>query len=46
MLQWVATSFSRDLPELGLECRSPALQADTLPSEPLSDGGSDLCSPT
>ena len=29
-----AISFSRDLPDPGMELRSPALQADTLPSEP------------
>ena len=33
-LDWVAISFSRDLPTPGIELRSPALQADTLPSEP------------
>ena len=30
----VAISPSRDLPDLGLECACPALQADSLPSEP------------
>ena len=30
----VAISFSRDLPNLGIEPRSPALQADALSSEP------------
>ena len=34
VLKWVAISFSRDLPTPGIELRSPALQADTLPSEP------------
>ena len=33
VLEWVAISFSRGLPDLGIEPRSPALQADTLPSE-------------
>ena len=34
VLEWVAISFSRgDLPDPGFEPRSPALQADTLPSE-------------
>ena len=33
-LEWVATSFSRDLSDPGLEPRSPTLQADFLPSEP------------
>ena len=32
--EWVAISFSRDLPDPGIEPRSPALQADALPSEP------------
>ena len=36
VLEWVAISFSRgDLPDPGFEPRSPALQADALPSEPL-----------
>ena len=35
ILEWFAISFSRDLPDLGIEPRSPALQADSLPSEPL-----------
>ena len=35
VLEWVAISFSRDLPNPGMEPRSPALQADSLPSEPL-----------
>ena len=34
VLKWVAISFSRDLPNPGVEPRSPALQADALPSEP------------
>ena len=34
VLEWVAISFSRDLPDLGIEPSSPALQADALPSEP------------
>ena len=34
VLEWVAISFSRDLPDSGIEPRSPALQADTLLSEP------------
>ena len=40
ILEWVAISFSRgssrpkDLPHLGIEPRSPELQADTLTSEP------------
>ena len=34
VLERVAISFSRDLPNLGIEAGSPALQADALPSEP------------
>ena len=33
-LEWVAFPFSRDLPNPGIELRSPALQADFLPAEP------------
>ena len=35
ILEWVVVSFSRDLPNPGMEPRSPALQVDSLPSEPL-----------
>ena len=35
ILEWVAIPLSRDLPNPGIEPRSPALQADSLPSEPL-----------
>ena len=34
ILQWVAVSFSRDLPDPGIEPGSPALRADALPTEP------------
>ena len=34
ILEWVAMLFFRDLPKSGIEPRSPALQADSLPSEP------------
>ena len=34
ILEWVAIPFSRDLPDLGIQPSSPALQADSLPSEP------------
>ena len=34
ILKWVATPSSRDLPNPGIEPRSPALQADSLLSEP------------
>ena len=33
VLEWVAISFSRDLPDPGIKPGSPALQADALPSE-------------
>ena len=35
ILEWVAISFSRgSIPDPGIEPRSPALQTDSLPSEP------------
>jgi len=34
ILEWVAIRFSRDLPNPGIKPRSPALQADSLLSEP------------
>ena len=34
ILEWVAMPSSRDLPNPGIEPRSPALQADSLQSEP------------
>ena len=34
ILEWVAISSPGDLPDPGIEPRSPALQADTLTSEP------------
>ena len=34
ILKWVAFPFSGDLPNPGIEPRSPALQADSLPAEP------------
>ena len=33
-LEWVAIPFFRGLPNIGIEPGSPALQADSLPSEP------------
>ena len=33
VLEWVAISFFRDLPDPGIEPGSPALKADSLPSE-------------
>jgi len=32
--EWLAMPFFRDLPNPGIEPRSPALQVDSLPSEP------------
>ena len=34
VLEWIAISFAGDLPNPGIEPRSPALQADSLPTEP------------
>ena len=34
IMEWVGISYSRDLPNPGIEPRSPALQADSLPAEP------------
>ena len=34
ILEWIVTPFSKDLPNPGIEPRSPALQADSLPAEP------------
>ena len=34
ILEWVAFPFSRDWTNPGIEPRSPALQADSLPAEP------------
>ena len=36
-LEWIAISFSRDLPDPRIEPESPTLQADSLPSEPLEN---------
>ena len=33
-LEWVAFPFPGDLPNPGIEPRSPALQVDSLPAEP------------
>ena len=33
ILEWVAFLFSRDLPNPGIEPRSPAFQVDSLPTE-------------
>ena len=34
ILEWIAFSFSRDLPNLVIKPWSPALQADSVPAEP------------
>ena len=34
ILEWVSIAFSRDFHDPGLKPRPPALQADSLPSEP------------
>ena len=34
ILEWVAMPSCRDLPNPGIKPRSPALQVDSLPSEP------------
>ena len=34
ILEWVAISFSMDLPDPGIKSRSPILQADSLPYKP------------
>ena len=34
VLEWVSISFSRDLPNPGIDLGSPALQAGACPSEP------------
>ena len=33
ILEWVAISFSRDLPNPGIQPRTPELQVDSLPTE-------------
>ena len=42
VLEWIAISFSRDLPNLGIESRSPAPWADSLlsgpPGKPMNTG--------
>ena len=40
ILEWVAISFSRGLPDPAIKLRSPALQADALPSESPGKPGS------
>ena len=38
ILEWVASPFSRDLPDPGVQPRSPALQPDSQPPGPLEWG--------
>ena len=33
-MEWISIPFPGDLPDPGTEPRAPALQADSLPSEP------------
>ena len=42
-LEWVAMPFSRDLPNPGIELRSPALQADSLLFELLGNPNTCIC---
>ena len=42
-LEWVAVPFSRDLPNPGIELRSPALQADSLLFELLGNPNTCIC---
>ena len=42
ILEWVVMAFSRDLPNPGIEPRSPTLQAHSLPSEAPGKPGSVL----
>ena len=39
ILEWVAIPFSRHLPDSAIEPRSPALQTNSLPSEPPGEPG-------
>ena len=34
ILEWIAVPFSRDLPDPRIKCKSPPLQAYSLPYEP------------
>ena len=43
ILEWIAISSSRESSNQGLELRSPALQADSLPFEPAGLCLYDLC---
>ena len=41
-LEWVAIPFSQGLPKIGIKPGSPALQADSLPSEPPGKTSEDI----
>ena len=41
ILEWVAFPFSRDLPNPGIEPKSPSLQVDSLPAEPQGEAQED-----
>ena len=43
ILEWVAISFSRSLPDLGINPTSPALQVDSLPAEPWHSSKESAC---
>ena len=43
ILEWIAIPFLGDLPNPGIEPRSPALQADSLPSEPAGKHAYGVC---
>ena len=50
ILEWAAIPFSEDLPNPGIEPKSPALQADSLPTElpvkpKLTCGHTEICWP-
>ena len=46
ILEWVAIPFSGDIPNPGIEPRSPALQADSSPAEPPRKSWNSICSGT
>ena len=45
ILEWVAIAFSRDLPDTGIKPGSPALQADSTPTELLANPGLSVLHP-
>ena len=42
IMEWVAMPSSRDLPDPGIKLHSPALEADSLLSEPLGEKAKDF----